>query len=723
MLKGFRYRQTGWSALALTAASLLMPSHAQTPATTEDAILILDASGSMWGQIDGVNKIVIAKDVVEGLVRSLPESQRIGLVAYGHRRKGDCSDIQMLSDVGGNRTDMIREIRGLSPKGKTPLSDSVQYAADTLNYKKKAATVILVSDGVETCAPDPCALAKSLEENGLDFTVHVIGFDVTEEERKSLSCIAEETGGEFLSADNAEELSDALSQVAAVSPAAQQMPSTPVERPQDVALKATMMLNGPDIQSGLNWLVVPAEGGDPVFEADNAGYAEFEAVPGDYTVTAVWTKWPHQSDRYAGDKSGTKSFTVSANRPSVITVPIDLEIPVSLKADAAIREGEPISVTWSGPDDLGAYVTVNGLEDGPRDQIYFAVAQAARDKAGNKTDTNNDGVINQDDLATTQIGGPSIEGEYEVRYVLSDPRLILARVPLIVNDMPHTLSVPDSVIASTEFEVQWTGDITPGDFLTIVPKGSDDVFTNGVTARLKPGEPARLTAIAQPGDYEVRYILANGYTTYDGMQYAVQESVPLKIVDVSVSIEAPETAVGGSTIKISLDLPGEEGWQDDMISVVAVGAVKTNSDARESLGRIRNDDGTFSLRVPAIEGDYEIAYFMNPGSRVVARSPLVISRAEAMLEAPDTAKLGENISVSYSGNAFSGDRVLIVPVDTPDDAMWRWNANYGFAAKAGETEGTINGGYAVKEAGEYEIRYVTGLQHQILARTRITITD
>ena len=41
---------------------------AQDAAPPTDTLLVLDASGSMWGQIDGVNKIVIARDVVEGLV-------------------------------------------------------------------------------------------------------------------------------------------------------------------------------------------------------------------------------------------------------------------------------------------------------------------------------------------------------------------------------------------------------------------------------------------------------------------------------------------------------------------------------------------------------------------------------------------------------------------------------------------------------------------------------
>tara|TARA_R110001599_G_scaffold353459_1_gene592378 strand:- start:73774 stop:73971 length:198 start_codon:yes stop_codon:yes gene_type:complete len=53
-----------------------------------------------------------------------------------------------------------------------------------------------------------------LEGKGLDFTVHVIGFDVIVEERKGLQCIADETGGKFLTADNAAQLTGAVSEIA-----------------------------------------------------------------------------------------------------------------------------------------------------------------------------------------------------------------------------------------------------------------------------------------------------------------------------------------------------------------------------------------------------------------------------------------------------------------------------------------------------------------------------
>ncbi len=716
---------------ALSASmSLIASAGAQEAANVapKDTILILDASGSMWGQIDGVNKIVIAKDVVEGLVRSLPESRRLGFVAYGHRQKGDCTDIETLADVGADRSDVIKRLRQLSPMGKTPLTKSVEHAAEELNYTKNAATVILVSDGLETCEADPCALARTLEENGLDFTVHVVGFDVTEEERRGLRCIADETGGVFLAADDADELSAALTEVADVSVEAEPITDAAAPAPQTVALKATLLRNGPDIQSRLNWTVRPAAGGDPVFEATDAGYVDFDIVPGDYIAEAVWTGWPHEGERIGGDKRGSTAFTIVAARPAVVTVPIDLGIPVTLDVSPEIHEGEPVSVTWSGPDDLGAYITVNGVEDGPRDQIYFLTAQRARDtyeaEAQDKLaiDTNGDGVFNQDDKATQQVGGPSNSGDYEVRYVLSEPRLILAREPLKVLDSPHTLRVPGEVPAAGEFEVEWTGRMTDGDFLTIVNPGDSKAFTNGVTARLVEGQPAKLTAFAEPGDYEVRYVLANGYTTYPDTQYAVQESVPLRIVAVSASISAPDTAVGGSTITLQIETPGE-GWENDMLSIVEPGAEKTNSDARSGLSRIRNDDGSFSIRVPAIEGDYEIAYFLEPGSKVIARRPLTITRAEATVDAPDTIKVGEVFQVTYSGDGFPGDRVLVMPADTPDDAMWRWSSNYGFAAKPGETVGQVNGAYAVQTHGTYEVRYVTGLQHQVLARDRVEVIE
>jgi Ca-activated chloride channel family protein len=63
-------------------------------------MFILDASGSMWGQVEGKAKITIAKEVLVGLIENLPEGLNVGLVAYGHRRKGDCKDVEELVPLG-----------------------------------------------------------------------------------------------------------------------------------------------------------------------------------------------------------------------------------------------------------------------------------------------------------------------------------------------------------------------------------------------------------------------------------------------------------------------------------------------------------------------------------------------------------------------------------------------------------------------------------------------
>ena len=162
-------------------------------AQDEKAILVLDGSGSMWGQISGKHKIEIARDVIGQVLSDIPATRELGLVAYGHNRKGDCTDIEELVPVGDQRDQIRNAVNSLNPRGKTPLSDAVVFAAEKLKYQEEVATVILVSDGIETCEADPCAVGRALEEAGVNFTAHVVGFDVSEPEAiAQLQCLARE---------------------------------------------------------------------------------------------------------------------------------------------------------------------------------------------------------------------------------------------------------------------------------------------------------------------------------------------------------------------------------------------------------------------------------------------------------------------------------------------------------------------------------------------------
>ena len=78
---------------AMVALAIL--ATASSPTSAQDqAIIVLDASGSMWGQIDGTPKIVIARDALDRTVGAGASDLWLGFMAYGHREKGSCSDIE-----------------------------------------------------------------------------------------------------------------------------------------------------------------------------------------------------------------------------------------------------------------------------------------------------------------------------------------------------------------------------------------------------------------------------------------------------------------------------------------------------------------------------------------------------------------------------------------------------------------------------------------------------
>lgn len=229
-------RATGLSVsvfLTHISASYVSAQEAQST----ELMFVFDASGSMWGQVDGKTKIEIARDVFSDLSKGWAGSdQAAGLIAYGHRRKGDCSDIELIAPVDKGSTAALGGIiNRLVPRGKTPLSDAVRMAAEEMKFTEEAATVILLTDGVETCNADPCALGAELEQLGLNFTTHVIGFDIkSAADKAQLQCLAAATGGKYLDSGDASELSDALQQVTTANVPE---PKTPGTHPLRITLE------------------------------------------------------------------------------------------------------------------------------------------------------------------------------------------------------------------------------------------------------------------------------------------------------------------------------------------------------------------------------------------------------------------------------------------------------------------------------------------------------
>jgi hypothetical protein len=185
-------------------------AQAQSVKSPQERILfIFDGSGSMWGRIDNQPKVDIAKEAISRLIRELPDNIEIGLLVYGHRVKGDCNDIETFAPVGQvDRNSLLKKLNAISPKGKTPISKSLELAAAQLEHYEEETTVILISDGKETCGGNPCKLVRDLKERGIKIKVHVVGFDVNREEREELICIADAGDGNYFTANNTFQLTN-----------------------------------------------------------------------------------------------------------------------------------------------------------------------------------------------------------------------------------------------------------------------------------------------------------------------------------------------------------------------------------------------------------------------------------------------------------------------------------------------------------------------------------
>jgi hypothetical protein len=181
--------------MTFTLAGLLIGLSSAASAN-EATLVVLDASGSMWGQIEGHPKLEIARETLAGALVALPPGTEIGLMAYGHRRRGDCNDIELVVPPSAGSADAINAaVRDMKFQGMTPLSEAVRRAAVALRHSERAARVVLITDGVETCDADPCALGEELAASGVDFTAHVVGFGLSEQEGRQVACLAENTGG------------------------------------------------------------------------------------------------------------------------------------------------------------------------------------------------------------------------------------------------------------------------------------------------------------------------------------------------------------------------------------------------------------------------------------------------------------------------------------------------------------------------------------------------
>jgi phosphotransferase system IIB component len=187
-----------------------------------NVVLVFDASGSMAGAIEGERKIDIAKNAVRDFMAQLENTNtHVSLVVYGHygdntdaKKQLSCTGIEEVYPLGTIDESRVTDaLAQFSPTGWTPIEGALRkaytilepYASDTHNN-----TVLLISDGIETCGGAPAAFVQHMRTTNTFVTANVIGFDVTEPESIELRKIAESGGGDYLSVSTKAALRDAL---------------------------------------------------------------------------------------------------------------------------------------------------------------------------------------------------------------------------------------------------------------------------------------------------------------------------------------------------------------------------------------------------------------------------------------------------------------------------------------------------------------------------------
>lgn len=178
-------------------------------------LFVFDASQSMYGRWQTGVKMEVAKKLLSNLLDSLAKVNNLELAlrCYGHQSKfppQDCKDTKLEVPFGPNTAAKIKNrIQQLVPSGTTPIAYSLEKAANDFTPCSNCRNIILlITDGIEECDGDPCAVSAALQKNGIILKPFVIGVGLDVDIKKQFECV-----GNFFDASNEEQFKTVLNVV------------------------------------------------------------------------------------------------------------------------------------------------------------------------------------------------------------------------------------------------------------------------------------------------------------------------------------------------------------------------------------------------------------------------------------------------------------------------------------------------------------------------------
>jgi hypothetical protein len=284
------------SVTVVTAIVSVIAVSSSVADASRSVALVLDASGSMNAKLsDGQPRLAAAKAAVADLVDKMDGSTRLALRAYGHQSKREdhnCKDTALLVGFGSistNKGAVVAEVHAIEARGYTPITYALTLAAeDIANEEAGERVIVLVSDGQETCAADPCAAAKAIAAADAKLAIHTIGFGVGPAARMQLQCVANVARGSYFDASNADDLNVVLGKAAAAPVAEKTETKIAIKK----LLPSRLMIKGTD--AGQSHAVTTPEDGVQVADINGAHGGEGavqDLPPGIYNVAFANGLW------------------------------------------------------------------------------------------------------------------------------------------------------------------------------------------------------------------------------------------------------------------------------------------------------------------------------------------------------------------------------------------------------------------------------------------------
>lgn len=164
---------------------------------TKRILFIVDASGSMKSEWKGKNKWEVAKRLITKTIDSIEKVDRnveFAVRLFGHqfpKEEDNCEDTKLeVSFRKYNGVNITNKLNKITPQGHTPIAFSIYSCLNDFPLDPNAKnSIVLVTDGMEDCDGDICALGLQLEQKRITMKPFIIGMGLKEEEKGMFDCI------------------------------------------------------------------------------------------------------------------------------------------------------------------------------------------------------------------------------------------------------------------------------------------------------------------------------------------------------------------------------------------------------------------------------------------------------------------------------------------------------------------------------------------------------